>query len=172
MSDASTPNDDLPEPVLRRLAELGVEHEVLACDPALADTAEFCAAYGYVPEDSANTIVVKGKAEPPRYVACVVLADSRLDVNGAVRRGLGVRKASFASADETRDLTGMLIGGVTPFGLPPGLPVWVDARVMTRARVVLGGGSRSCKIVTPPQTLTELPAADVVDGLAGPFLPR
>jgi prolyl-tRNA editing enzyme YbaK/EbsC (Cys-tRNA(Pro) deacylase) len=166
MSDALA--HDPPEAVRRRLAELGVEHEIVPCDPALADTAEFCAAYGYAPEDSANTIVVKGKPEPARYVVCVVLADSRLDVNGAVRRRLGVRKASFASADETRDLTGMLIGGVTPFGLRPDLPVWVDARVMTRDRIVLGGGSRSCKIVTPPQTLAELPAVEVVDGLATP----
>lgn len=34
---------------------------------------------------------------------------------------LGVKKASFASRDETRDLTGMLIGGVTAFGLPADL---------------------------------------------------
>jgi prolyl-tRNA editing enzyme YbaK/EbsC (Cys-tRNA(Pro) deacylase) len=154
--------------VRRQLVELGLEHEVVPCDPDLAETATFCAAYGYAPEDSANTIVVKGKIDPPRYVTCVVLADSRLDVNGAVRRRLGVRKASFASADETRALTGMLIGGVTPFGLPVDLPVWIDARVMTRDRVVLGGGSRSCKVVAPPGVLRALPTVQIVDGLAVP----
>jgi prolyl-tRNA editing enzyme YbaK/EbsC (Cys-tRNA(Pro) deacylase) len=145
--------------------------ELFACDPALADTAAFCAAYGFAPEDSANTIVVIGKANPPVYAACVVLATHRLDVNRAVRDRLGTRKASFASADETRELTGMEIGGVTAFGLPPGLPLWIDAAVIHRERIVLGGGSRSWKVVGPPSILRGLPNAEVVDGLAAPREP-
>src|SRR5207244_8953037 len=121
------------------------------------DTAQFCAAYGFALEDSANTIVVVGKAQPRRYAACVVLAPHRLDVNRAVKARLGTRKASFAGADETRELTGMAIGGVTPFGLPSDLPVWVDGAVMTRPRVVLGGGSRSWKVIAPPSILLALP---------------
>jgi prolyl-tRNA editing enzyme YbaK/EbsC (Cys-tRNA(Pro) deacylase) len=152
--------------VLDQLATLGVPHEVVPCDPALADTADFCAAYGYDLADSANAILVVGKADPRSYVVCVVLADSRLDVNGVVRRRLGARKASFASADETRELTGMEIGGVTPFGLPPAMPIWVDGRVMARERIVLGGGSRDRKVVGPPELLTALPGAEVVPGLA------
>jgi prolyl-tRNA editing enzyme YbaK/EbsC (Cys-tRNA(Pro) deacylase) len=154
------------EAVRTRLDELGVEYEIVPCDPALADTAQFCEAYGYAPEDSANTIVVVGKSDPPTYVACVVLATTRLDVNKAVRNRLGVRKASFADADATRALTGMEIGGVTAVGLPPDLPVWIDARVMTRPRIILGGGSRACKVLAPPQLLTALPNTEVVDALA------
>jgi prolyl-tRNA editing enzyme YbaK/EbsC (Cys-tRNA(Pro) deacylase) len=154
------------EAVRARLDELGVEYEIVPCDPALADTAQFCEAYGYAPEDSANTIVVVGKSDPPAYVACVVLATTRLDVNKAVRNRLGVRKASFADAGATRALTGMEIGGVTAVGLPPGLPVWIDARVMTRPRIILGGGSRACKVLAPPQLLTALPNTEVVEALA------
>ena len=150
------------------LAPLGVPYELFACDPALADTAQFCAAYGFSPDESANTIVVVGKADPRRYAACIVLATHRLDVNRAVRDKLGTRKASFAGADETRELTGMEIGGVTPFGLPGGLPVWVDANVMARPRVILGGGSRSWKVIAGPELLSALPAVEVVDGLANP----
>ncbi len=152
--------------VLQQLEELAVAHEIIACDPELADTAQFCAAYGYAPEDSANTIVVVGKSTPPVYAACVVLATTRLDVNGVVRRRLGTRKASFASAEETKAITGMLIGGVTAFGLPADLPLWVDAQVLDRDRIVLGGGSRSCKLVVAPQVLLEIPKAEVVDQLA------
>ena len=103
------------------------EHELFPCDPALADTAAFCAAYGFAPEDSANTIVVVGKGSPAAYAACVVLATHRLDVNRVVKGRFG-RKSSFASPEETRALTGMEIGGVTAFGLPAGLPLWVDRR--------------------------------------------
>ena len=150
------------------LGALGYPFELFPCDPALADTAQFCAAYGFELGDSANTIVVVGKAEPRRYAVCIVLATHRLDVNRTVRDRLGTRKASFASADETRALTGMEIGGVTPFGLPPDLPIWVDAAVMTRPRIVLGGGSRSWKVIASPEILTTLPGVEVVEGLAAP----
>lgn len=149
------------------LGSLGHSFELFACDPALADTAQFCAAYGFELGDSANTIVVVGKAEPRRYAACIVLATHRLDVNRTIRDRLGTRKASFASADETRTLTGMEIGGVTPFGLPPNLPIWVDAAVMARPRIILGGGSRSWKVMAAPQILTAMPHVEVVEGLAG-----
>ncbi len=148
------------------VARLGVPYELFPCDPALADTAAFCAAYGFAPEESANTIVVIGKSNPPVYAACVVLATTRLDVNRTVRDRLGTRKASFAAAEETQTLTGMAIGGVTVFGLPPGLPVLVDARVMDRKRIVLGGGSRSWKVIGSPALLRALPGVEVVEGLA------
>jgi len=147
------------------LESLGVEYEILACDPALADTADFCAAYGYSLEDSANTIVVAGKADPPVHAACVVLATTRLDVNKVVRKRLGVRGASFARSEDTERLTGMSIGGVTPIGLPPDLPLWVDGRVMERPRIILGGGSRDRKVLASPRILIALGGV-VVDGLA------
>lgn len=149
-----------------QLDALGVPYELFPCDPALADTANFCAAYGFKMEDSANTILVIGKSEPPVYAACVVLANSRLDVNKVVRQRLGTRKASFAPAEDTRAITGMEIGGVTVFGLPPELPIWIDSRVTARERVVLGGGSRSFKVIAAPEILLRLPHAEVVEGLA------
>jgi prolyl-tRNA editing enzyme YbaK/EbsC (Cys-tRNA(Pro) deacylase) len=158
--------DAAEQRVRDHLIRLGVDHEIVACDPALADTAAFCAAYGYSPDESANTIIVVGKSDPPRYVACVVLATTRLDVNRAVRTRLGVKKASFADQEQTRAITGMLIGGVTALGLPDGLPIWVDARVVERPRIVLGGGSRSCKVVGPPALLTAQAAVEVVPDLA------
>ncbi len=152
------------------LAGLG-EHELFPCDPALADTAAFCAAYGFDPADAANTIIVIGKSDPPRYAACVVLATHRLDVNRTVKARLGA-KSSFASAEQTRALTGHEIGGVTAFGLPAGLPLWVDAAVLARERIVLGGGSRSWKVIAPSAILLGLPGVEVVEGLAYPTPPR
>lgn len=154
--------------VRAHLEATGQPFEIIPCDPDLADTAAFCAAYGYSPDISANTIVVVGKSDPPVFAACVVLATCRLDVNGTVRRTFGVRKSSFASADDTMALTGMRIGGVTPFALPADVPVWVDAEVTRRERLVLGGGSRRTKVVCPPATLLALPGARVIEGLATP----
>jgi prolyl-tRNA editing enzyme YbaK/EbsC (Cys-tRNA(Pro) deacylase) len=162
-----------PEPsaeaaVRRHLDNLGIDHQIVPCDPALADTAAFCDAYGYALEDSANTIIVVGKGESPRFVACVVLATTRLDVNRVVRKRLGVKKASFADPEQTRQLTGMLIGGVTPLALPEDLPIWVDQRVVERPQIILGGGSRSCKVIGPPTQLLAPPRVEVIRDLALP----
>jgi prolyl-tRNA editing enzyme YbaK/EbsC (Cys-tRNA(Pro) deacylase) len=154
--------------VREALDAAGVPYEVMDCDPDLADTAVFCEHYGVPVEQSANTILVAGKPRgggDKTYVACVVLAHTRLDVNGTVRRRLDVKKASFASADETRELTGMLIGGVTAAALPDGMPLWVDARVMAAPWIVLGGGDRSTKIKATPPVLTAL-GAEIVEDLA------
>jgi prolyl-tRNA editing enzyme YbaK/EbsC (Cys-tRNA(Pro) deacylase) len=148
------------------LRESGLEYEVMPCDPDLADTAVFCEHYGYPPEDSVNTIIVKAKTGGERFAACALLAHTRLDVNGCVRKRLASRRVSFASAEETERMTGMTIGGVTPLGLPADLPLWVDARLMERSEVILGGGNRHSKIRVPPTIFELVPGVEVVDGLA------
>lgn len=155
------------DPLIDQLAATGVDHDIVSCDPELADTAQFCGAYGYSMDESANTILVIGKSEPPVYAACVVLASTRLDVNKTVRKRLGVKKASFAGGDDTVAITGMQIGGVTPFGLPDDLPIWVDACVMERDRIILGGGLRDRKVLAAPSILTAI-GAEVVEDLAKP----
>lgn len=146
----------------------GIAYEVLACDPELADTAAFCEHYGVPVEQAANTILVASKkVDPPRYAVCVVLGTTRLDVNQKVRELLGVKRLSFADSETTVALTGMMIGGVTPFGID-GLPVYVDSAVLDMPQVVMGGGNRSSKLQLDPHELTRLPDVQVVSGLALP----
>ncbi len=159
----------MPTPELslaEALTRLGVVHEVMACDPAAADTAAFCARYGIALEDTANTILVALKREPRRYVACVVLASTRLDVNHKLREVLAEKRLSFANAEETVAATGMLVGGVAPFGLPDAIPVLVDEAVMARVTIVLGGGGRSTKLRLAPAELRKIPGVSMVSGLA------
>ncbi|MFW6195661.1 MAG: YbaK/EbsC family protein [Chloroflexota bacterium] len=152
--------------VSRILNELGVPYEIIECDPDYADTAAFCERYGYPLDHSANTILVVSKRGEKKYAACVVLSDSRLDVNHRVRELMDVSRLSFAKPEETAALTGMMIGGVTPVGLPDDVPVYVDSRVMDREYVVLGGGSRSAKIKISPSVFKEMSGARIVHGLA------
>lgn len=140
---------------------------VASIDPSLADTAAFCERYGVAPDASANCVIVKGKrAGEVRYAACMVLATTRADVNGVVRRLLDVRSASFAPMDEAVELTGMEYGGITPLGLPGDWAIFVDAAVAAAPEVVIGGGVRSSKLFLPGSVLSTLPGANVVDGLA------
>jgi prolyl-tRNA editing enzyme YbaK/EbsC (Cys-tRNA(Pro) deacylase) len=154
--------------VIETLEASGRPYEVISCDPAFADTAQFCAEYGYPLDRSANTIVVASKRPPGRFAACVVLATTRLDVNKRAKDHLGVRKLSFASPEVTEQTTGMMIGGVTPFALPSSIPLLIDDRIMMLDWVILGSGTRSSKIKTHPEVLRELPGAVVIKDLALP----
>ena len=157
--------DTLPE-IRAFLENSGTEFEVWECSPDLADTAVFCEHYQVSLELSANAILVRSKTGERKYALCVLLATDRLDGNHTVRKKLGARKVSFASADETRELTGMEIGGVTPIAIPAELPIWIDAAVMQCEYIVLGGGNRSSKLKVDPEVLLKQSNAEVVEGLA------
>lgn len=158
---------DLLHPLVQSaLQELDIEYTALECDPALADTADFCAQYGYSPEQSANALLVGSTKGEPKFAACLVLANCRLDVNKTVRQKLAVRKLSFASPEDTRRITGMELGGVTPFALPADLPLWIDSRISNCEQIIIGGGNRSSKLLVAPLELNKIPQAEFVDGLA------
>jgi prolyl-tRNA editing enzyme YbaK/EbsC (Cys-tRNA(Pro) deacylase) len=154
--------------VLAAVDATGEPYETIDIDPALADTAAFCERYGYPLETSGNCILVASKDDPPVLAACLALATTKLDVNKRVRKLLGVRKLSFAPAELTREVTGMEIGGVTPFSLPPELPLFLDARIRDLDRVVVGGGGRSLKLVVAPAALVAV-GGTYVEDLAFPL---
>ena len=158
--------DPIERQVVRVLESLGVPYDLVRIDAAYADTAQFCEHYHVPLEHAANTIVVGSKKEPRQYCACVVRATSRLDVNHAVKRLMGVSKLSFATAEDTTAVTGMMIGGVTVFALPPDLPIYVDDKLLALEWVILGAGSRSSKIKTSPAVFKRLPNTTIVPGLS------
>ncbi|MGQ0715851.1 MAG: YbaK/EbsC family protein [Pseudonocardiales bacterium] len=163
----------LAEPVAAALAALpggqAARCTVAEIDPALADTAAFSDYYDVPLHASANCVVITGRrAGEQRWAGCVVLATSRVDVNGVVRRWLDVRKASFAAQDEVVEQTLMEYGGITPLGLPTGWPVLLDPAVVVADQVVVGSGLRRSKLLLPGEALAALPSAEVVDGLGRP----
>lgn len=149
--------------------QLAARIRVAPIDAELADTAEFCAAYGIAPEASANCLVVAGRrGDAVSYAACVVLATTRADVNGTIRRMLDARRASFAPMEDATRLTGMEYGGITPIGLPMQWRLLIDARVVEVADAIVGAGLRAAKISVPGEVLAGLGGAEVVEGLARP----
>jgi prolyl-tRNA editing enzyme YbaK/EbsC (Cys-tRNA(Pro) deacylase) len=139
---------------------------VAEIDPELADTAAFCERYGVRLDESANCVVVAARrGGETRLAACMVLATTRADVNGLVRRHLEARRASFAPLDTAVAETGMEYGGITPIGLPADWPLLVDAAVAAAPRMVVGSGLRRSKLTLPGKALADLPGATVLDGL-------
>jgi prolyl-tRNA editing enzyme YbaK/EbsC (Cys-tRNA(Pro) deacylase) len=144
--------------------------KVAEIDPDLADTAAFCEKYGVALADSVNCVVIAAKrGSDLTYAACMVTAITRADVNGLVRKHLGARKASFAPLAEVAEASGMEYGGITPIGLPQGWPILVDAAAARVPLAIIGSGNRRSKIQLPGRALTELPGAEVLDGLGLPL---
>lgn len=138
--------------------------EVAAIDPALADTAAFCAAYDIAPAASANCVVVQARrGERTTLAAVMVLATDRADINKTVRQHLGARKISFADPATAQTLTGMEQGGITPVGLPADWPVLVDSAVVVAGEVIIGAGVRGAKLLLDGAALGRLPTAEVLD---------
>lgn len=152
--------------VVTVLDAIGVEYEIIECDPDFADTAAFCEKYGYPVDNCGNAIVVASKREPVQFATCIVKGTSRLDVNKTVRKLMGVPKASFASPEQTVELTGMMIGGVTPFALPLDVPIYADDKLMALDYVILGSGSRSSKVKIVPQVFDVLTNTQIISGLS------
>ena len=168
---ALTRPDLLAPPVASALTELdaalpAASVSVAEIDPELADTAAFCERYQVGLAESANCVVISGRrGGEERFAACVVLATTRADVNGAARRELDVRKASFAAVEVAVAKTGMEYGGITPVGLPEGWQVLVDAEVAAAPQVVIGSGVRRSKLLLPGAAVARLPGVKVIDGL-------
>ena len=76
--------------------------------------------------------------------------------------------ACFASVKEMEVLTGMEVGGVTPFSLPKELKLYVDSRIMVLDWEILGGGGRDHKVKITPEVFHQL-GADIVENLAIPI---
>ena len=140
----------------------GIVYEAVPCREEWADTAEFCAHYGVPVPDACNTILVALKTTPRKYVACLVRADTKIDVNHRLADAVGFRKMSFASTEEAAHLSGQAIGGVTLIGLPDDIPLLIDAMVMDRQSIIVGGGNRTSKVRVAPRELEKLPNVRVV----------
>lgn len=153
----------LDSKVANALEKAQIQYEVLACQDKFADTAAFCAEYGYDAAQAANTILVQLKTEPRRIVACVISGNRRLDVNKKLCNIAGVKRASFASGEQTIEASGMKIGGVTIFGLSNQIEIFVDQNVMKYDKVIMGGGNRTSKLLLDPKELEKLPNIEVAD---------
>ena len=148
------------------LRNLEVIYEWIEVDPEYADTEKFCERYGFTMEESGNTIIVASKRGEKKFAACIVLGTDRLDVNKKVRNLMQVSRLSFANSENTMELTGMMIGGVTPYMLPDSIPLYIDSKIMDLESIILGGGSRSGKLRLSPKELLKIPSAEIIEGLS------
>ena len=152
--------------VLNTLKKTSLDYEIIEINPEYADTYEFCKKYNYPINKSANTIIVCSKKEPVTFAAAIISASKKLDVNHRLKELMSVGRISFAKSEQTKALTGMMIGGVTLFGLPENLTIYADKRLLGFDYIILGGGGRSSKIKISPNILNEIKQVQIIENLA------
>ena len=135
-------SEEIESKLKETLRNLEVIYEWIEVDPEYADTAAFCERYGFTMDESGNTIIVASKRGDKKFAGCIVLGTDRLDVNKKVRNLMQVSRLSFANSEDTMEITGMMIGGVTPYMLPDSIPLYIDSKIMSLESIILGGGSR------------------------------
>jgi prolyl-tRNA editing enzyme YbaK/EbsC (Cys-tRNA(Pro) deacylase) len=140
---------------------------VAEIDPDFAGGIEFCSRYGISHSQGVNCIIVLGKRGASRSQAAILVpVGFRADLNGVVRKQLGVREVSLGATDTVLEATRMEYGSITPFGLPEDWPILIDDAIVKEPRVVMGSGLRRSKLSVPGIALLSLPSALPVIGLS------
>lgn len=140
---------------------------VTEIDPNLSDTAAFCAEYKVGMNQAANCVILEAKrGDKTWFAACVILGNTRADVNGLARRTLDARKVSFAPMEKAVAESAMEYGAITPIGLPAGWSILVDQAVADSDYVIIGSGIRKTKLAVPGKLFASLPNVQVLNGLA------
>ena len=165
MVDCKNKTDLLNKDVFDHISKLAIPYQVVECKEEYADTYLFCEKYDYPIEFCANTILLSSKKPPNYHVACVLQGDKKLDVNNKVRKLMNSSKVSFASHEETVSLTNMTSGGVTIFGLPNSIDIYVDSDVMNQPYLIFGSGNRNSKIIIEPNHLSQIPNIKLVGNI-------
>ena len=165
MVDCKNKTDLLNKDVFDHISKLAIPYQVVECKEEYADTYLFCEKYDYPIEFCANTILLSSKKPPNYHVACVLQGDKKLDVNNKVRKLMNSSKVSFASHEETVALTNMKSGGVTIFGLPNSIDIYVDSDVMNQPYLIFGSGNRNSKIIIEPNHLSQIPNIKLVGNI-------
>ena len=110
--------------------------------------------------DLLRTIVVRRGEDD--YLFVLVPAGRRFDWP-KLRTLLGVTRLSLPDADEAREVTGYERGAITPFAASRAWPVVVDASIVGRPRVAIGGGARGVNLHLAADDLIRATRATVAD---------
>ena len=151
--------------VATKLTDAGHPHRVIA----LADTArsaqEAAAALGVEVGAIVKTLMfVHGEDETP--VIALIAGDRQCDAAALAACIGSVVPCRRPDAARVKAATGYAIGGVSPVGLPDGLPVFMDTSLFRFAAVWSAAGHPHCVFQATPQALQALCAAAASDDIA------
>lgn len=123
-------------------------------------TSELAAqALGVKPAQIAKTLCFVADGRPLLLTTC---GDTRTDVK-ELAKVLGVKKVKFADAETVERETGFPPGGVSPVGLLPGVPLYLDRSLWQFDIVYAAAGTANSALPVSPDRLQEITGATVVE---------
>ena len=148
----------IPDKVRAELAENGLT--ALEFEPGSTPTASMAARrIGVAVGQIAKSILVLGKDGGYRMI---VLAGDRKLSNGKLKALLGV-KTSMADAEQTLAATGFRPGGVCPFGLNDGIPVFLDTSLSVYDTIYPAAGTDATGVPITFDRLRDITGAVLCD---------
>jgi len=146
--------------VIDSARDLGLDVNVRRMPATRASVADTAAAVGCGAARIASCAVYVADGDP---IVCVASADCLVD-SDLLADALDVAEIRRASDSEVRAATGFPAAGVPPFG--HGLPVVLDALLLTHTTVWAAGGDGSTLVELEPQRLASCTAATVATVIA------
>ena len=136
--------------IIEHMRSLGIKGEVRALSDSARTAAEAAAALGVTPGQIASSIVFKLPDGSPLLV--VTSGSHRVDTN-LVAFELGVEKLHRADADYVKEVSGISIGGVSPFGWITTPTIMID-KALAKYEVVWAAAGHAHAVF--PTTFDEL----------------
>ena len=146
-------------PAITALSELPLEFTVVRTERA-HNVQESAGFQGIEVDQLVRTLVVRRVQNDYLFV----LVPGGLSIDWPKLRSLlGVSRLSLPDADEARAATGYERGAITPFGASRTWPVIVDASVVAKGIIALGGGAHGVNIHVDADDLIRVLDATVAD---------
>jgi len=102
------------------------------------------------------------------YVVVITAGDVRIN-SSKIKSAAGLSgKVVFPSADEVQEQTGYEPGGVSPFLLPPHLPIFLDQSLQNLPLVFPAGGNAYSSAIISPTQLADITGGQWVEVAARP----
>lgn len=140
------------------LAGAAPDIEILELGVSTATVELAAAGHGVEPARIAKTLSLRCG---DRVLLVVVRGDGRLD-NRKAKVAFG-GKVRMLGPEEVEAVTGHPVGGVCPFGLPPGLAVYCDVGLRAFDEVVPAAGAVNAAVRIAPERMAALTGATWVD---------
>lgn len=117
-------------------------------------------AIGMPPEQVFKTLVARGE-KTGINVFCIPVC-CELDLKKAAKAA-GDKNMELVAVKELLGLTGYIRGGCSPVGMKKKYPTFLDETCILWEEIAVSAGARGHQMILPPEALTQLVNANVVD---------
>ncbi len=92
--------------------------------------------------------------EDDRALPFIVLMHGDRHVSAkAMARSIGAKSARPCLPENAQKHTGYMVGGISPFGTPKALPVYIEASILSLPRIYINAGKRGFMMEISPRDL-------------------